>query len=177
MKKKIFLFLIVPLLVIACGKKKETQVIKPKGNFNISTDDKSDREPNGGMLRFTLGGKTMHDKYFVAQFTPRGDIFEQDNLQLYNYNLGSDKYPQFIINLDFKESELNNWQNKVFPLHFLAFTAAPDTPPFNSQGELKIIKVTDTFVEGTFHGYLINPISKRKFPVKGEFKAIIKMNV
>lgn len=176
MKKKIFLALIIPLLVFSCGKKEE-KVVRPEGHFNVSASDKSDRDPNGGMLRFTLGGKTMHDKYFVAQFTPRGDIFEKDNLQLYNYNLGSDKYPQFIINIDFKESELKNWQGKIFPLDFLAFTAAADTPPFNSTGELKITRVTEKNIEGTFHGFLINPTSKRKFPIKGEFRAIIKLNV
>ena len=177
MKKKLFLFGLCFLLFFACEKKKEPQVIRPKGEFNVRKPEQSDREPNGGKLRFTLNGKTMHDDFFVAQFTPRGDVFDKDNLQLYNYNFGSDKYPQFIINIDYRESDLKKWEGKKFPLDFLAFTAAPNTVPFNSKGELRIIKVTDTEIQGTFHGELIHPVKKTTYEIKGDFKAIIRVNI
>ncbi|OGC10351.1 hypothetical protein A2V82_01850 [candidate division KSB1 bacterium RBG_16_48_16] len=176
MIKKAFFFLILTVLCTGCGKKKEPEVIRPKGDFQMSLPDRSDRQPNGGMLRFTLEGKTMHDSYCVALFTPRGDLFQNDNLQLFNYNPGSDKYPQFLINLDYRESDLQNWQDKKFPLDFLAFTPAPNQVPFTSQGEVKLTKVTNEFVEGKFSGDLINPHNDKSYPIKGEFKAAIRVN-
>ncbi len=176
MKTKIFFVLIILVGFFACEKKKQP-VLRPQGSFQVSEPDKSDREPNGGMLRFKLKDKAMHDKFFIAQFTPRGELFKNDNLQLFNYNIGSDKYPQFIINLNYKESELKKWEGQTFPLDFLAFTAAPNTTPLNSQGTLKITKVTNSAVEGTFSGKLSNPVSKKIVPIRGEFKAMIKLNI
>ena len=89
-------------LVISCG------------TDNGKSDNQSDRKSNGGMIRFVLNDKTMHDRYFVAQFTPRGHLFETDNLQLYNYRIDSDKYPQIFFNLDYKESDLNKWRKSHF---------------------------------------------------------------
>ena len=176
MKKKVFFACLVLLLIFACQRKKE-RVIRPEGSFDISTPDLSDRNPNGGMLRFTLDGKRMHDKYFVAMFTPRGDLFEKDNLQLFNYNLGSDKYPQFIINVDHKESDLKKWQGIDLPLDFLAFTAAPNTVPLNSRGNIKILRVTENMIEGQFSGRLIHPVNRKEFEIKGEFKAKLQLNI
>ena len=172
MIKKSFLALLIIGMLMGCGKKE-----KQKTDFKVSLPSQSDRQPNGGMLRFTIDDKSMHDKYFVAQFTPRGDVFEYDNLQLYNYNIGSDKYPQFIINLNFKESDLKKWQGKTFPLDFLAFTPSPRAIPLNSRGEITITKVTESFVEGKFSGELIHPKTGEPHPIKGEFRAVLKVNV
>ena len=93
MRRKLF-FLCVLFFAAACQKDKELQphdVMRPR---------QSDYKPNGGLLRFTLGDKPMHDSFFEAQFTPRGQMFDTDNLQLYNYNLNSDKYPQLLINVN-----------------------------------------------------------------------------
>lgn len=177
MKIKLFLILILITVFAGCNREKEPKTIRPKGDFNVHEPDQSDRQPNGGKLRFTLDRKQMHDDFFVAQFTPKGDMFEYDNLQLYNYNLGSDKYPQFIVSIDFSESNLKAWEGKTFPLDFLAFTASENTLPFNSRGEIRITKVTDQFVEGTFDGELVHPETKKAFPIKGEFRAMIKVNV
>jgi len=175
MKKKLFLLPLILFTIISCSNDKE-QVVQ-KGDFDVHEPDQSDKNANGGKLRFSLEGKPMHDNYFVAQFTPKGDMFENDNLQLYNYNLGSDKYPQFMVSIDNKESDLKNWEGKTFPLDFLAFTAAENTTPFNSKGKITITKITDNSIEGTFNGMLIHPINRKSFPIKGEFKAIIRVNV
>lgn len=178
MKIKFLFLLLLPLLVSFCSKKKEAeQVVRPQGEFQVSRPSPSDREPNGGMLRLNLDGKVMHDKFFVAQFTPRGDIFERDNLQLFNYNLGSEKFPQLIINLDYKESDLRLWQGQTLPLDFLAFSAAADAPPLNSTGQLTIAKVTDREIEGSFRGDLVNSQTQKRIPIRGEFKAIIQVNI
>ncbi len=177
MRNQILIFLII-FLTLSCGeKRKSARDQKPQGSIHADRPDLSDREPNGGMLRFTLEGKAMFDKYFVAQFTPRGDLFNMDNLQLYNYNPGSDKYPQFIISIDYKESDLRNWAGKTFPLDFLAFTAAANTLPLNSKGKVEIMEVTESKVEGRFSGQLIHPTSGKMFEIRGEFKAMIKVNV
>ena len=177
MKRKLFFILIIGLAIHTCEKKEEPKVIRPEGRFRVSAPDNSDREPNGGFLRFTLAGKAMHDRYFVAQFTPRGELFRKDNLQLYNYNLGSDKYPQFLISIDHVQSDPQKWSGGTFPLDLLAFTATPNTVPLNSRGEIKIIKVTRSTLEGHFSGELIHPVSKKIFPIRGDFKAMIKMNI
>jgi hypothetical protein len=176
MIKKAFFFIVLGVVLVGCGKKKEPETIRPQRDFQMSQPDQTDRQSNGGMLRFTLEGKTMHDSYFVALFTPRGDLFQNDNLQLFNYSLGSNKYPQFLINLDYRESDLQNWQDKKFPLDFLAFTPAPNQVPFTSQGEVTLTKVTDQFVEGKFSGDLINPHNDKTYSIKGEFKAVIRVN-
>jgi len=172
MIKKSFFALLIVAMLIGCGKKD-----KQKTDFQVSHPSQSDRQPNGGMLRFTIDDKSMHDKYFVAQFTPRGDMFEYDNLQLFNYNIGSDKYPQFIININYKESDLKKWEGKSFPLDFLAFTPSPKAIPLNSRGEIMITRVIDNEVEGKFSGELIHPKTGQTHPIKGEFRAVLKVNV
>ena len=174
MKKKLFLCLLLVVLGGSC-KQREQQPVQ-KGDFNIYEPEQSDRKANGGKLRFTLGGKAMHDNFFVAQFTPKGDLFGSDNLQLYNYNFGSDKYPQFLVSIDHTESDLKKWEDKTFPLDFLAFTVSKHSAPFHSKGKMTITKVTESWIEGTFDGMLFHP-QKRSFPIKGEFRAIIRVNV
>ena len=175
MKKKAFFTLF--LFLLACGPQKQDQVRFPLKKQSDDHVKNSDKIPNGGFLRFTLKDKTMHDNFFVAQFTPKGNIFTHDNLQLFNYNLGSDKYPQFIINIDFDDSDLKKWQERVFPLDFLAFTASPSTTPLNSRGQVHILKVSDDSIEGSFSGELYNPVTKKTFPIRGEFKGIVMLNV
>ena len=177
MKIKLFLFPLLIFLFAFCNKEKEPETITPEGNFNVYKPDQSDRNSNGGKLRFTLDNKVMHDDFFIAQFTPKGEMFEHDNLQLYNYNFGSDKYPQFIINIDFDNSDLKNWEGQTFSLDFLAFTASPNTVPFNSKGEITITKVSATDIQGTFKGHLVHPKNRNTFPIKGDFKAMIRVNV
>ncbi len=177
MRNQILIFLLI-LLAFSCGEDRQSaQSRKSQAGMRTGEPDLSDREPNGGMLRFSLEGKAMYDKFFVAQFTPRGDLFNSDNLQLYNYNPGSDKYPQFIINIDYKESDLRNWAGKTFPLDFLAFTAAANTLPLNSKGKIEITEVTETEVEGKFSGQLIHPTSGKTFEIRGEFRAMVRVNV
>ena len=166
MIKKTFLLFLIFSVFLGCSKK----------NDQNKTSSTSDREPNGGMLRFTLEEKSMHDNYFVAQFTPRGDIFENDNLQLYNYQIGSDKYPQLIISIDHKESDLKTWQGKMFPLEVMALTLGPKTTPLNSSGELFITKVSNNEIEGYFKGKLYHPTSEKTFPITGEFIAMLQIN-
>lgn len=177
MKIKLFLFLLLSFTILFCNKNKDQETNTAQGDFDIHQPDQSDRTSNGGKLRFTLDEKVMHDDFFVAQFTPKGDMFDFDNLQLYNYNFGSDKFPQLIINIEFDDSNLKSWEGRTFPMEFLAFTASPATAPFNSSGEITITKVSQNNIQGTFTGYLLHPKNKNKFPIKGEFKAIIKVNV
>jgi hypothetical protein len=172
MKKKVFFIALIGLGMLACEKPRERD-----GAPGNSSGDISDREPNGGFLRCTLAGKAMHDRFFVAQFTPRGELFEEDNLQLYNYHIGSEKYPQFLISIDHLESDPGEWSGVTFPLDFLAFTAAPNTTPLNSRGELVITKVTGATIEGRFAGELIHPVSNKTFPIRGDFKAMIVLNI
>ena len=131
MKNAIAIIIIVALGYAACDKTKEKRDKKTEPGIL-----ESDRQANGGKLRFYLEGKAMHDKYFVAQFTPKGDLFEKDNLQLYNYNSGSDKYPQILINIDYLESDLQEWNGKSFPLDYLIFTADKNATPLKSLLEL-----------------------------------------
>ena len=170
MRRKLF-FLCVLFFAAACQKDKELQphdVMRPR---------QSDYKPNGGLLRFTLGDKPMHDAFFEAQFTPRGQVFNADNLQLYNYNLNSDKYPQLLINVNNIESELTKWVNQSLPIETLAFTAAPNTPTMKSDGTIKITNVTDRNIEGSFSGELVNPVTGKVFEIRGEFRAIMRINV
>jgi hypothetical protein len=162
MTKKSFFTILIFFFLLSCGKKQEA--------------GSPDRSSNGGMLRFKLGNKTMHDKYFIALFTPRGNLFKEDNLQLYNYNVGSDKYPQIIININYNSSDLNAWAGKVLPIDFLAFTPAPDQMPLRSKGQVTITQVTDQMIEGRFSGELVNPQKEKSFPIHGEFKAVLQVN-
>jgi hypothetical protein len=174
MKKKIFFLM---LAFLCCCHKKDDNVPSQSGRRPKEASRLSDKEANGGLLRFSLQGKSMHDSYFVAQFTPKGVIFRHDNLQLFNYNRGSDKYPQFLINIDYDESELKNWEGHTFPLDFLVFTAAQNTTPLNSRGQMYIQRVSQDAVEGHFSGELVNPITKKSFAIRGEFKGIVELNI
>jgi len=176
------IILVVGLLLILsntnCTKKeREPKTIRSTPEFEQTSPDENDRQSNGGMLRYTLAGKLFEDDYFVAMFTPRGDIFRTDNLQLFNYNVGSDKYPQFIISIDNVESDLTNWQSKTFSLDVCSLTAVQNTVPLNSEGEVTITKVTAAAVEGKFSGNMINVEKDKKFPIKGEFRAILQVNL
>ena len=166
MKKIQLLFVTIAFaFVISCG-----------GDNKEIADQSLDRQSNGGMLRFNLGGKNMHDRYFGAQFTPRGDIFKKDNLQLYNYNIGSDKFPKFIISIDHIESDLQKWQGETFPMAFLAFTPEKNSTPLGADGKIMITRVTESMVNGNFEGELIHPVSGKRFPIRGEFKAKLEIN-
>lgn len=180
MRSKLILVVVFFLIfyVTHCAKKDEKpKTIRPAPKFQKSQPDDSDRQPNGGMLRYKLEGRLFEDDFFVAMFTPRGDIFRYDNLQLFNYNVGSDKYPQFIISIDNTESDLVKWQGKTYPLDFCSLTAVRNTVPLNSEGEVTITKVTQTTVEGKFTGQMVNILKKKKFPVKGEFRAMLQVNI
>lgn len=173
MRTKLF-FLMVALLCTAFCKKDEKSGLPP---YDATRPAQSDRKPNGGLLRFTLKDKLMHDAFFEAQFTPRGELFEHDNLQMYNYNLGSDKYPRLLISIDHNESNLAKWSGLTVPMDVLVFTPTADAKPFLARGEVRIRYADERTVEGTFAGELIHPTSKRKLPVRGEFKAIVKVNI
>ncbi|MBN1543768.1 hypothetical protein JW992_16615 [candidate division KSB1 bacterium] len=136
----------------------------------------SDREPNGGLLRMVIEEKSMHDKFFVAQFTPRGDLFEIDNLQLFNYNIDSEKYPKLLISIDYAESDLKKWQGRSFPLNVFAFIPEKSAPPLQSRGEIHIEKIDDKSVQGTFAGVLIHSSNLQEFPLRAEFKAVLRYN-
>jgi len=129
------------------------------------------------LLRFTLGDKPLHDSFCEAQFTPRGEMFEHDNLQIYNYNLSSEKYPRLILNVNHKESDLAQWVGQTLPVELLAFTAAANTPTLKSKGSIKVTKVTQRHVEGTFSGELLHPDNDKVFPIRGEFRAVIRVNI
>ncbi len=165
--KKIYLVLvmIVVMLFMSCG-----------GDDDPTSGQAKDRQSNGGMLRFNLSGKNMHDRYFGAQFTPRGDIFKRDNLQLYNYNIGSDKFPKFIISIDHTESDLQKWEGESFPMDFMAFTPEKNSAPLGAEGNIVITRVTQSMVNGNFEGELIHPVSGKRFPIRGEFKAELEIN-
>jgi hypothetical protein len=176
----IFLTLSILMIITAtnCSRKeKESMTNQLEPELSKSGIDTSDRQPNGGMLRYTLEGMLFEDEFFVALFTPRGDIFRYDNLQLFNYNIGSDKYPQFIISIDNVESDLAKWRDKTFPLDFCSLTAVKNTVPLNSEGNVTITKITATTVEGRFSGNLINTLKEKKFPIQGEFRAILQVNL
>ena len=171
MEKKLFLLLLLVFLV-ACGTDKPPD----HGHLDVKQPLQSDREPNGGMLRVHLADKAMHDEFFEAQFTPAGDLYKTANLQLYNYNYQSDKFPQFIITLNHAPNNLLKWEKKQFPLNLIV-TIAADRPPMRAEGRLTISRVTEYFVEGQFDGELNHPHGERTFPIRGEFKAILRLNV
>ncbi len=148
-----------------------------KQPHDVSRPKQSDRKPNGGLLRFTLGDKPLHDSYCEAQFTPRGEMFEFDNLQIYNYNLESDKYPQLLINVNHKESDPANWVGETLSIDMMAFTAAPNTETLKSKGAFKVTKVSGRTIEGSFSGNLLNPDTDKTFEIRGEFRAILRVNV
>ncbi|MBN1480061.1 hypothetical protein EH223_19100 [candidate division KSB1 bacterium] len=174
MRIKIFFLCSLFLLTAACEKDENLS----KQPHDVTRPRQSDRKPNGGLLRFTLGDKPLHDSFFEAQFTPRGEVFELDNLQLYNYNLDSDKYPQVLINVNHKESDVSRWVNQSLPIEILAFTAAPNTPALkSSNGTIKITKVTNRNIEGTFSGELFNPKASKTFAIRGEFRAVLRINI
>mgnify|MGYP005843044927 CR=1 FL=1 len=173
MRTKLF-FLFVALLCTAFCRKDETSGLPP---HDATRPAQSDRKPNGGMLRLTLNDKLMHDAFFEAQFTPRGELFERDNLQMYNYNLGSDKYPRLLISIDQNESNLDKWSGLTVPMDVLVFTPTADAKPLPARGQIRIRHADARTVEGTFDGELIHPSGKRTFPVRGEFKAIVKVNI
>ena len=173
MRIKLFFICMLILALSAC-QKDETL---PRAPYDVKQPAQSDLKPNGGFIRFTLDEKPMHDSFFEAQFTPRGDVFEFDNLQLYNYNLGSEKYPQIIISVDYNQSDLNAWQGLTFSLENVTFSASAETAPMTATGELTIKLVTDRVIEGGFNGRLLHPHNDSSFPFRGEFKAVIKVNV
>ena len=172
MRTKLF-FILLAFFLIVCQKKDSSQ----QPPYMASRPSQSDRKPNGGLLRFTLEDKVMHDSFFEGQFTPRGQVFESDNLQLYNYNLNSDKYPRLLITIDFFESDLNKCVGKVFPMDLFVFTPAPDAEPFSAKGEIRIVSREGDDLEGKFDGRLFHPHKRTSFKIKGEFKAKIRKNV
>jgi hypothetical protein len=163
MAKRILLSLCVFLFFLNCGQKK--------------TQGNDDRASNGGFVRFSLQGKNMHDNFFVAQFTPAGDLLKIDNLQLYNFDTGSSKYPQLLMDINFHQSELKNWQAQTIAIDVLAFSVSPLATPLRTNGLVKILNVTDKFVEGSFSGELAHPKTGKTYSIKGEFKAVLKMNI
>jgi hypothetical protein len=164
-KIQLALVTIAFMLVISCG-----------SDNGSTADQEIDRRSNGGLLRFNLSGKNMHDRYFGAQFTPRGEFFKKDNLQLYNYHIGSDKFPKFIISINHKESDLQKWEGESFPMDFLAFTPQQNSTPLGAEGKIAITRVSESMVNGNFEGELIHPVSGKRFPIRGEFKAKLEIN-
>lgn len=163
MTKRIFSCFLLLALCLSCGPKKKS--------------GQGDRGDNGGFVRFTVEGKAMHDDYFVAQFTPAGDLFDSDNLQLFNYNTGSSKYPQLLMDINYQQSNLKLWKAQSLPTSVLAFSVSPQAPPLQSTGEVKILQVSDQFVQGSFSGELVHPETGKTFPIRGEFKAVLKVNI
>ncbi|HOT95805.1 MAG TPA: hypothetical protein PLG50_09495 [bacterium] len=171
MTRQIFLLLLVLALVLGCERKQE----QPRKQAPLAAV--GDRSDNGGILRFTVEGKTMHDRFVVAQFTPRGDLFTDDNLQIYNYDIQSDKYPRLLISINNRESDLRNWTGKNLPVELLAFTVSALTPPLTTKGEARITRVDDSYVEGQFRGELVNEENGKFYEIRGEFKAVMRLNV
>ncbi len=171
MARRIFLGLLVLVLLLGCGKKQE----KPRQQAPLAAV--GDRSDNGGMLRFTVEGRTMHDRFVVAQFTPRGDLFPEDNLQIYNYDIQSDKYPRLLISINSRESDLRHWTEKSLPVELLAFTVSAQSPPLTTKGEARITRVDGSFVEGQFRGELVNEENGKRYEIRGEFKAVMRLNV
>jgi hypothetical protein len=173
MRTKLF-FLLFAVLCAAFCQRGEKSGLPP---YDAARPAQSDRKPNGGMLRFTLDGKLMHDTFFEAQFTPRGEVFQFDNLQMYNYNFGSDKFPRLLISIDHTASDLEQWSGLTAPMDLMAFTPAAGKKPFSARGEIKIKSADEHNIEGTFSGELVHPQSGRTFPMRGEFRAVVKLNI
>lgn len=172
MRTKLFFLLCAVLCAAFCQKDKSG--LPP---YDAARPAQSDRKPNGGLLRFTLDSKLMHDTFFEAQFTPRGDVFQFDNLQMYNYNFGSDKFPRLLISIDHEDSDLEQWSGLTVPMDLLVFTPASGTAPFSARGEIKIKNADKNKIEGTFSGELVHPINGRTFSMRGEFRAVVKLNI
>jgi hypothetical protein len=167
MTRKFLFGLLLVLIFVGCSSKEESGVSSTTG----------DRTNNGGRLRLSMEGKVMNDPFFVAQFTPRGDLFVKDNLQLYNYDLGSDKYPRLLISIDSEESDLNKWEGNIYPMDVFALTLQQGTKPFTSRGQIKITRVTAQFIEGQVTGELTSESGEKTIVIQGEFKAMLRLNV
>jgi hypothetical protein len=141
------------------------------------TGKSSDRLSNGGMLRYTIEDQSTHELYVVAQFTPRGDLFDKDNLQIYNYNLDSEKYPRLLISIDHKESNLEDWKNISFSQPLFALTPSPDVSPLPIKGTITITQVSDDQITGKFDGILISEKTQKRLKIRGEFKAVLTLNI
>ncbi|RPH97179.1 MAG: hypothetical protein EHM72_13875 [Calditrichaeota bacterium] len=172
MRTKLF-FVVLAFFLTVCQKNDSSQ----QPPYMAARSSQSDRKPNGGLLRFTLEDKVMHDSFFEGQFTPRGQVFEFDNLQLYNYNLNSDKYPRLLITIDFRESDLSKWVGKTFPMDLFVFTPASGVKPFSAKGEIAIVSREGDDLEGKFDGQLFHPRKRTTFAIKGEFRAKIRQNI
>ncbi|HNW58799.1 MAG TPA: hypothetical protein PKI62_03890 [bacterium] len=171
MTRRIFLALVALMVLLGCGKKQD----KPRQQAPLAAV--GDRTDNGGMLRFTVEGKTMHDRFVVAQFTPRGDLFPEDNLQIYNYDIQSDKYPRLLLSINSRESDLRRWQDQSLPAELVAFTVSAQSPPLTARGEVRITRVADPFIEGQFRAELLQEESGKSYEIRGEFKAVLRLNV
>lgn len=169
------LFCICAGIFASCNKKDsktdQTSELDKKQVINVQNN-----MSNGGDLEVTFGTKIIKDDYLVAQFTARNEIFRIDNLQIFNYDVNSDVYPQFLISIDANESDLKNWQNKSYALNLCSLILDEDSVPSRSEGQIMITNVTDDEVQGHFQGHLINIVSYEKTPIQGRFRAKIKYN-
>ncbi len=136
----------------------------------------ADRRSNGGFLYLRLNDKQMRDRFFEALFTPRGELFPTDNLQLYNFNAGTNKYPKILFSVDRMESDLKKWKGIKVPVDCLLFSPAPNTALFAGNATVEITKADNHTVEGSFIGELRHPQNGRTFSLSGEFKAMVKTN-
>ncbi|MBD3386566.1 hypothetical protein GF407_16805 [candidate division KSB1 bacterium] len=141
------------------------------------TGKSSDRLSNGGMLRYTIEDKSTHDVYVVAQFTPRGDLFDEDNLQIYNYNLDSEKYPRLLISIDHKESNLEYWKDISFSPPLFSLTPSAGVSPLPVRGTITITQVSDDQITGKFDGILVSEKTQKRLKIRGEFKAVLTLNI
>lgn len=172
MTRQFFLSLVILAIFMGCSRK-EASDQKPAAELTTT----GDAAGNGGFLKIHLQGKWIRDPFFVAQFTPRGDLFSRDNLQFYNYDIQSQKYPRLLISIDFLESDFKKCEGRIFPMNVFVLTIEKGTPALQAQGTLKISRITDQAVEGQFSGELSSQDGLRKFPVNGEFKGIFRLNV
>lgn len=131
---------------------------------------------NGGELEVIFGDKIIKDNYLVAQFTMRSEVFSIDNLQIFNYDANSNVYPQFLISIDAKESNLQNWKQQSFSLNLCSLILDVDSVPSRSEGQVMITEVSADEVVGHFQGHLINILNYEKTPIRGSFRAKIKYN-
>ncbi len=169
------LFCALVWIILSCGKK-ETKTDPAPQVQKKQVIDVQNNISNGGELEVVFGNKIIKDDYLVAQFTARSEIFSIDNLQIYNYDVNSDVYPQFLISIDAKESDLNNWKNKSYSLSLCSLVLDEDAVPFRSEGQVMITIVTEDEIHGHFQGHLINIVNYEKMPIQGSFRAKIKYN-